>query len=167
MEQIFDLRSLIEPDQIKMEGGVSLVGIFGDTLRIQRFHKVVEDWFEHNGCSYSVDEYKRYDKAYDDWKRELSTQETTRQLKHIGREVECNCGPTPEKPKESDYFAQERTPRLLTEVLAPLAKVKQIDRLPRKLLHQLAELNRANNASDREAESSDIPVEDTEASGGS
>jgi hypothetical protein len=38
------------------------------------------------------------------------------------------------KTTEADYFSAERAPCLLTEVLASVAKVHQIDRLPKAFL---------------------------------
>jgi hypothetical protein len=40
-----------------------------------------------------------------------------------------------------DYFLKERTPRLLSQVLASLVKVSQIDRLTEKLLTNLKDMS--------------------------
>jgi hypothetical protein len=43
----------------------------------------------------------------------------------------CSCDSEPERPI---YSTKERTPRLLSEVLAFITNVKQIDNIPKKLL---------------------------------
>jgi hypothetical protein len=85
---------------------------------------MIEDWFANNGRSFDVEEYGRWDKAYNDWERESST---------------CTCEPIPEKLAKSDYFSAERTPRLLSEALASVAKMRQIDRLPKAFLDRVQE----------------------------
>jgi hypothetical protein len=57
-------------------------------------------------------------------------------MHQIRGEVECTCGPKPEEPNKSIYFAKDRTPRLLSEVLTSVAKVQQIDHLPEELLKE-------------------------------
>ncbi len=51
-----------------------------------------------------------------------------------GREGECTCESIPENLEKSDYFLAECTPRLLTEVLVSIAKVQQINYLPKTFL---------------------------------
>jgi hypothetical protein len=52
---------------------------------------------------------------------------------------ECTCQPIPQKPQKANYFSAERTPSLLTEVLASIGKVHQIDRLPKAFLSEVTE----------------------------
>jgi hypothetical protein len=94
---------------------------------------MIEDWFANSGRSFDIEEYGRWDKAYDDWERESSTRELNYQLGDC-RKGKCTCEPIPEKPAKSDYFSAERTPRLLSEALASVAKMRQIDRLPKAFL---------------------------------
>jgi hypothetical protein len=78
---------------------------------------MIEDWFTNSGQTFDVEEYDRWDKAYDNWVRESSIREMNYQLGDC-REGECTCEPIPENLEKSDYFSAERTPRLLSEVLA-------------------------------------------------
>jgi hypothetical protein len=99
---------------------------------------MIEDWFTNNGCAFDVEEYDQWDKAYDNWVGESSDREMNHQLGGC-RKGECTCQPIPQKPKKADYFSAERTPRLLTEVLASVAKVHQIDCLPKAFLSVVKE----------------------------
>ena len=45
----------------------------------------------------------------------------------------------PERPQEADYFSAERTPRWLSEVLASVARVHQIDLLAETFLSTVRE----------------------------
>jgi len=80
-----------------------------------------------------INQKPHWDRAYDDWVGESSDREMNHQLGEC-RKGECTCQPIPQKPQKADYFSAERTPRLLTEVLASVAKVHQIDRLPKEFL---------------------------------
>ena len=134
MEHILDLTALLEPNQIKMEGGTSTYSILGMAVsRMSGFHLMIEDWFTNSGRSFDVEEYDQWDKAYDNWVWESSIREMNHQLGDC-RESECTYEPIPENPEKSDYFSAERTPRLLSEVLASVAKVHQIDHLPKAFL---------------------------------
>jgi hypothetical protein len=41
---------------------------------------MIEDWFTNNGYTFDVEEYDRWDRAYDDWVRESSGREMNHQL---------------------------------------------------------------------------------------
>lgn len=138
MEQVFDLAAFIQPKHLMMKGGATWVGIFGNNLRIEQFHPAIEDWFNNGGRSYGLDELAEWDTVYGEWKDKSNTQLIKHQLHKIRGELECNCEPVPEEPKKSDYFPQDRTPRLLSEVLASVCKVDQIDHIPQRLLDELA-----------------------------
>jgi hypothetical protein len=133
MEHILDLTALLEPNQIKI-GGTSTYSMLGMAVSgTSGFHPMIEDWFTNSGRSFDVEEYDQWNKAYDNWVRESSIREMNHQLSDC-REGECTCEPIPENLEKSDYFSAERTPRLLSEVLASVAKVHQIDRLPKAFL---------------------------------
>lgn len=133
------LRTLLEANHIKMEGGTSTYNILGTAVsRTSRFHPMIEDWFTNNGYTFDVEEYDRWDKAYDDWVGESSDREINHQLSGC-RKGECTCQPISPKPQEADYFSAERTPCLLTAVLASVTKVHQIDRLPKAFLSKVKE----------------------------
>lgn len=89
---------------------------------------MIEDWFYYNACTFDIKEYRRWGKAYTDWEREHSC----RILEHQWgcQDGRCSCEPVPERPQDADYFSAERTPRLLSEVLAFVARANQIDLLP-------------------------------------
>jgi hypothetical protein len=112
---------------------------------------MIEDWFANSGRSFDVEEYGRWDKAYNDWERESSTRELNHQLGDC-RKGKCTCEPIPEKPAKSDYFSAERAPRLSSEALASIAKMRQIDRLPKAFLDRVQEeslnKNRHNHPAD-------------------
>lgn len=114
-----------------MEEGISAYNILGmPVCMTSRFHPMIEDWFANSGRSFTVEEYDRWDKAYDNWEREFSVQEVNHQLGDC-RKGEYTCEPISEKLEKSNYFSAERTPRLLSEVLASVTKVHQIDHLPK------------------------------------
>jgi hypothetical protein len=116
-----------------MEGGTVIYNTQGPVVsRTTRFHPMVEDWFTYSGCTFDIKEYSRWSKTYAGWEREYSNREMKHQLRC--RDRECTCEPIPEMPREADYFSAERTPRLLSEVLASVAKVHQIDLLPKTFL---------------------------------
>ncbi|KZF22633.1 hypothetical protein L228DRAFT_268022 [Xylona heveae TC161] len=74
MERMLDLTTLIEPGYFKMEGGVSLVGILGHTLKTQRFHEAIEDWFGYGGRTFDPSAYSAYRKAHRKWEGDVGTQ---------------------------------------------------------------------------------------------
>ena len=120
-----------------MEGGISLVGLRGDTVREERFPTIVEEWFENRGSVFTIDEYKAYKKACETREREENNRWFTHSKKmdeDEKHEEQCSCAWEMPEVNKSDYFPEERTPRLLSQVLASLAKVSQIDRLTENLL---------------------------------
>ena len=102
-----------------------------------RFHPIIEDWFYYNACTFDIKEYRRWGKAYADWGREHSC----RTMEHQWgcQDGKCTCEPVPERPQEADYFSAERTPRLLSEVLASVARVHQVVLLPETFLYTVRE----------------------------
>ena len=123
-----------------MEGGISLVGIFGNTVREERFPTIIEEWFDNKGSVFTIDEYKAYKKACETREGERSGRWITHCKKireDAKHEEQCSCAWEMPEISKSDYFPEERTPRLLSQVLASLAKVSQIDRLNEKLLTDL------------------------------
>jgi hypothetical protein len=125
---------------MKMEGGISLVGIFGNTVKEERFPTIIDEWFENKGSVFTIDEYKAYKKACETREGERSSRWITHCIKNgedEKHEEQCSCAWEIPEINKSDYFLEERTPRLLSQVLASLAKVLQIDRLTEKLLTNL------------------------------
>jgi hypothetical protein len=49
---------------MKIEGGISLISIFGNTIREERFPTIIEEWFKNKGSVFIIDKYKAYKKAY-------------------------------------------------------------------------------------------------------
>ncbi|RDL38790.1 uncharacterized protein BP5553_03130 [Venustampulla echinocandica] len=144
IEHLFDLREILDQGWMKMEGGISLVGIFGNTVKEERFPTIVEEWFENKGSVYTINEYKAYKKACEtregEWSNRWSEHciKTSEDEKH---EEQCSCAWEMPEINKSDYFPEERTPRLLSQVLASLAKVSQIDRLTENLLTDLKDMS--------------------------
>lgn len=130
LEHILNLLTLLEQGQMKM-GGESFTY---DTIRTMTsskpiFHPMIQDWFINNGCAFAVGEYDQWHRVNDDWKRKSYNRDMKH---HLGcTNHECICQPIPQQPKKVDYFSGARTPYLLTEMLACVAKMRQIDRLPR------------------------------------
>ena len=127
-----------------MEGGISLVGLRGDTVREERFPTVVEEWFENRGSVFTIDEYRAYKNAYETREGERSRRWITHCIKNgedKEHEEQCSCAWEMPEINKSDYFPEERTPRLLSQVLASLAKVSQIDGLNEKLLTNLKDMS--------------------------
>jgi hypothetical protein len=121
-----------------MEGGTTICNTQGPLVsRTTRFHPMVEDWFTYSGCIFDIKEYCHWSKAYAAWEREYSNRELKHQLSC--RDRECTCEPRTERPQEANYFSPERTPRLLSEVLAAVAGVHQIDLLPETFLSTVRE----------------------------
>jgi hypothetical protein len=144
IEHLFDLREILDQGWMKMEGGISLVGLRGDTVREERFPTVVEEWFENRGSVFTIDEYKAYKKACETREREENNRWFTHSKKmdeDEKHEEQCSCAWEMPEISKSDYFPEERTPRLLSQVLASLAKVSQIDRLAENLLTNLKDMS--------------------------
>ncbi|KAF8850242.1 hypothetical protein BDZ45DRAFT_809303 [Acephala macrosclerotiorum] len=98
-----------------------------------RSHEAIEDWFNYQGRTFDVNCYKTYTKEHKTWEIESSTKEIEHQLSHPKSEGECeHCRswPVPEEPKRSDFFPEELSTWLLSEVLARVAGVSHIDGLP-------------------------------------
>ncbi|KFY97241.1 hypothetical protein V498_02172 [Pseudogymnoascus sp. VKM F-4517 (FW-2822)] len=89
---------------------------------------MVEDWFTYSGCIFDIKEYSHWSKAYAAWERE----DSKREWKHW----------------EANYFSPERTPRLLSEVLAATTGVHQIDLLPESFLSTVREQTLGNASSE-------------------
>ncbi|KAN0120277.1 hypothetical protein V8E51_002485 [Hyaloscypha variabilis] len=144
IEHLFDLREILDQGWIKMEGGISLVGIFGNTVREERFPTIVEEWFENKGSVFTIDEYKAYKEACKTREQERSSrwiEHCMKKRKDEKHEEQCSCAWEMPEIDKSDYFPEERTPRLLSQVLASLAKVSQIDRLNEKLVADLKDVS--------------------------
>jgi hypothetical protein len=144
IEHLFDLREILDQGWMKMEGGISLVGIFGNTVREERFPTIIEEWFENKGSVFTIDEYKAYKRACETREGEFSTRWITHCIKNgedEKHEEQCSCAWEMPEVNKSDYFPEERTPRLLSQVLASVAKVSQIDRLTEKLLTDLKDMS--------------------------
>ncbi|KFX96303.1 hypothetical protein O988_05384 [Pseudogymnoascus sp. VKM F-3808] len=126
LEHILSPQSLLEPKHIVMEGGTTVCNTQEPlVLRTTRFHPMVEDWFSYSGCTFIIKEYSHWNKAYAGWERENYNREVKHQLRCSDQE--CTCDSRPERPQEADYFPPDRTPRLLSEVLASVAGVYQLD----------------------------------------
>ncbi len=127
-----------------MEGGISLVGLFRNTIREERFPTIIEEWFENKSSVFTIDEYKAYKKACETREGEWSSRWITHCIKNgedEKHEEQCSCALEIPGVKKSDYFPEERTPRLLSQVLSSLANVSQIDRLDEELLTDVKDMN--------------------------
>ncbi|KAE9365414.1 hypothetical protein N431DRAFT_496510 [Stipitochalara longipes BDJ] len=137
VEQILDLSALLAPKQLQHDWGMKLrSGLFGVITCYYPVHMAIDDWFENAGLSFDLDVYTDHKEAYRRW--EMLTQ--FRAMDHV-RHIqdgnnECSCDPEPERPI---YSTKERTPRLLSEVLASIEEVEQIDDIPKEWLEILAE----------------------------
>jgi hypothetical protein len=136
VEQICDVRTLLESKELGHEGRFPYKSDgFGVALKDRFMHVAIEDWFDSNGASSDLEDYAAHREAHDSWKIMYGTY-LERHLVH-GRSVEAGrlYGPEPEK---SVYSTTHREPRLLSDVLAAVAKVKQIDGMPRRWLKILS-----------------------------
>ncbi|KFZ00165.1 hypothetical protein V500_01153 [Pseudogymnoascus sp. VKM F-4518 (FW-2643)] len=129
LEHTLGPQSLLEFKHIVMEGGTTICNTQGPLVsRTTRFHPMVEDWFTYSGCIFDIKEYSNWSKAYAAWERE----DSKREWKHW----------------EANYFSPERTPRLLSEVLAAITGVHQIDLLPESFLSTVREQTLGNASSE-------------------
>ncbi|KFY48589.1 hypothetical protein V495_01207 [Pseudogymnoascus sp. VKM F-4514 (FW-929)] len=125
LEHLLSPQSLLEPNHVVMERGTIICNTQGPLVsRTTRFHPMVEDWFTYSGCIFDIKEYSHWSKAYAAWERE----DSKREWKHW----------------EADYFSPERTPRLLSEVLASVTGAHQIDLLPESFLSTVREQTLGN-----------------------
>jgi hypothetical protein len=113
---------LIESGQLKMAGRISPELL--KSIRIERFHAAVEDWFRNKSRTFNAKNYNKYQKAHDKWEGEDSTRILEHQFRH--RDAECTCGPELPEPKKSDYFPSEPSARSLSKVLASVSRVRHI-----------------------------------------
>jgi hypothetical protein len=130
MEQIFpDLSALIERGVLQMEGGVTQLSSV--CWQISRFHNAIEDWFRYKGRTFEVNMYDRFQRAHAEWEREASTVEINHQFEsHEGSSQDCKkCGEVPDEPLRKDYFPEEPRSSLLSEVLASVIGVGNLDRV--------------------------------------
>jgi hypothetical protein len=98
-----------------------------------RFHQAIEDWFNNRGRAFDVNCYETYNREHKTWEIEFSTKEIEHQLSHPKSEGEyehCKSWPVPEEPKRCDFFPEEPSTCLLSDVLARVAEVSHIDGLP-------------------------------------
>jgi hypothetical protein len=117
-----------------MEGGTVTYNTQGPVVSTTtRFHPMIQDCFYYNACTFDIKEPRRWGKAYADWERERSCR--ILEYQWGCQDGRCSCEPVREGPQETDYFSAERTSRLLSEVLASVTKVHQIDLLPESLLY--------------------------------
>jgi hypothetical protein len=129
LEHMLSPLALLEQDQIKMDEASLTFDTLGTVISsIPIFHPMIQDWFANSGCAFAVEEYDRWHRVNEVWRQEFYY----RKMKHLAcRNRECTCQPIPQQPEKTDYFSATRTPYLLTDVLAAVAKIHQIDRLPR------------------------------------
>jgi hypothetical protein len=95
----------------------------------KEFHIAIKDWFDSNRAQSALEEYEAHKEAHDSWKMLYDTYLRRHIFYKVVGEAECSCGPAPAKPV---YSTKQREPRLLSDVLAAVSKVKQIDGLPRR-----------------------------------
>jgi hypothetical protein len=138
-----------------MEGGTVIYNTQGPVaLRTNRFYPIAEDWFTYSGCIFDIKEYSHWSKAYVGWEREDYDREVKHQLRCSDRE--CTYDARPERPQEADYFSPDRTPWLLSEVLASVAALYQIDLLPESFLSTAKEQTLGNSNSEPVRNADDI-----------
>ncbi|OKO89278.1 hypothetical protein PENSUB_13813 [Penicillium subrubescens] len=112
---------------LQMEGGVAQ--LTSASWQISRFHNAIEDWFRYKGRTFEVKIYDRFKKAHAKWERKASTVEINHQLEaHEGSSQNCEkCGKVPDEPQRKDYFPEEPHSSLLSEVLASVIGVGNLD----------------------------------------
>lgn len=120
IERIFgNLSALVETGNLKME---------------EKDHEAIEDWFKYRGRTFDVSCYDSYAKGYEEWEDGWTTPYVDHQLSHSrSHDAECEVCQSwrlPEKPKRSDFFPDEPSACLLSEVLAQVAETSHIDGLP-------------------------------------
>lgn len=120
MEQIVDLPTLIELKHLEVSG----------------FRSTILDWFENGGRIYNPDELEAWQEIHGKWECDENSQ-WIRHCIHENKGEEYDCTPLRPEPKRVDYLPHDRTPRLLSEVLALICKVDQIDRIPQRMLDDL------------------------------
>jgi hypothetical protein len=100
-------------------------------------HIAIDDWFENAGSSFDLGEYKDHKEAHKNWET-LTLFRFTGHFKHPqDGDTECSCCPEPERPT---YSTKTRTPCLLSEILASIAEVEQLDGIPKDWQDFLSQL---------------------------
>lgn len=128
MERLFpDMSALIHRGVLRMEGGITQ--LTPASWQISRFHDAVEDWFRYKGHACNVKIYDRFKRKWAKWDRGSSTAEFNHGLQaHGGSSQNCEkCGELPDEPRREDYFPEEPTSCLLSEVLASVIGVPNLD----------------------------------------
>ncbi|KAH8749426.1 hypothetical protein BGZ57DRAFT_710906, partial [Hyaloscypha finlandica] len=117
--------TLLESKHLLHDWGLALQGsLFGVSTCYHPTHIAIDDRFENAGSSFDLGEYKDHKEAHKNWET-LTLFRFTGHFKHSqDGDTECSCCPEPERPT---YLTKTRTPRLLSEVLASIAEVEQID----------------------------------------
>ena len=147
IENLFDLSELLDQGQLKMNGGTNK--ICGIVCGFQRFPSPVEESFQNKGSVFTIEEHNAYEQA-------CETRETERSSLHITHcntngkgdkyDEQCSCAREIPEINKSDFFPEERTSRLLSQVLASLTEVLQIDGLSRRLLTTLKDMSAKEGA---------------------
>ncbi|KAJ5370336.1 uncharacterized protein N7496_006428 [Penicillium cataractarum] len=111
IEQIFpDISALVERGilQIEGEGHAAILILLGRTFEGEM--------------------YDRFQIAYAEWDREASTVEIKHQFEsHEGSSLDCEKCEVPDEPLRKDYFPEEPCSSLLSEVLASVIGVGNLD----------------------------------------
>ena len=134
---MFDLSNLLRNNQLQHEVGLSITPnnrrVCAVDMRYYSMHMAITDWFDNSGSVFDINAYVPFEEAYNKWKN-FHSAFLSEHLMHA-EYAECTCGPEPAKPMYD--LNAERKPRLLSEVLASVVKVDQIDSIPVQRLEYL------------------------------
>jgi hypothetical protein len=129
---MMDLSVLVQSKQLMHEGQfVAIGGLFGSVGWID-VHMVIEDWYDNNGYSLNKEDYEKHEEEYNNWRTQAMLLRAGR-LRHRGDD-----GGDEHEPEKPTFLSGERQPRLLSEALASIADVKQIDGVPKGWLEWLS-----------------------------
>lgn len=99
---------------------------------IQSSAEAVADWFRYEGSTFDLGCYERFNKDHYEWETDWSVRCIDHQLGHQEEpDSECNfCQslPIPEEPKKSDYFPEEPSKIMLSQLLASVSAQSHIDK---------------------------------------
>jgi hypothetical protein len=94
--------------------------------------EMIADWFKYGGRTFTIGSYERFNKDHRAWSREWSVKSINHQLGHKEQSDStcnyCQSLPSPVEPKKLDYFPEEPSAMLLSQLLATVSGQSHIDK---------------------------------------
>lgn len=125
-----NLADLVRDGHLQMDGYISAP--VDSKVSFKLSVEMIADWFKYGGRTFDLECYENYNKNYCEWEADWCGRWIAHQLAH-GEQLDnacdfCQFSPIPEEPKKLDYFPEEPSVILLSQLLVsvigqpPIAK---------------------------------------------